>query len=163
CCWGKQAILPWAVTFNKPESHDLVGVPLGVPLHPTQLYEALAEAVIFLILYRRFSRPHQPGAIIGLYLVLYSTVRFFDDFLLDFQQLAALYAKQYAPYEWKRDALKIDLLQLSPWLDKVRNTKNDIEFYEICAAYVASLNDAHSEFFLPTDFQADLLFDVDQY
>ncbi len=86
-----------------------------------------------------------------------------DQKLLDFQQLAALYAKQYAPYEWKRDALKIDLLQLSPWLDRVRNTKNDIEFYEICAAYVASLNDAHSEFFLPTDFQADLLFDVDQY
>ena len=39
-----------------------------------------------------------------------------DQKLLDFQQLAALYAKQYAPYEWKRDALKIDLLQLSPWL-----------------------------------------------
>jgi len=86
CCWGKQAILPWAVTFTKPEAHDLVGVPLGVPLHPTQLYEALAEAVIFLILYRRFSRPHQPGAIIGLYLVLYSAVRFFDDFLRDPQQ-----------------------------------------------------------------------------
>src|SRR5260370_37544506 len=77
---------PWAVTFTKPEAHDLVGVPLGVPLHPTQLYEALAEAVIFLILYRRFSRPHQPGAIIGLYLVLYSAVRFFDDFLRDPQQ-----------------------------------------------------------------------------
>jgi len=26
--------------------------------------------------------------------------------------------------------------------------------YEVCAAYVASLNDAHSQFFLPTDFQA---------
>jgi phosphatidylglycerol:prolipoprotein diacylglycerol transferase len=57
-----------------------------VPLHPTQLYEALAEAVIFLILYRRFSKPHQPGAIIGLYLVLYGAVRFFDDFLRDPQQ-----------------------------------------------------------------------------
>src|SRR5712664_1780066 len=86
-----------------------------------------------------------------------------DQKLLDFQQLAALYAKQYAPYEWKRDALKIDLLQLGPWLDKVRNTKSDIEFYEICAAYVASLSDVHSEFFLPTNFQADLLFEVDQY
>src|SRR5882724_1776917 len=86
-----------------------------------------------------------------------------DQKLLDFQQLAALYAKQYAPYEWKRDALKTDLLQLSPWLDKVRNTKSDIEFYEVCASYVASLNDAHSQFFLPTDFQADLLFEVDLY
>jgi hypothetical protein len=80
--------------------------------------------------------------------------------LLDFQQLAALYAKQYAPSEWKRAALKVDLLQLSPWLARVRNTKTDIEFYEICAEYVASLNDAHSQFFLPTDFQADLLFEV---
>src|SRR3954466_2190415 len=86
-----------------------------------------------------------------------------DQKLLDFQQLAALYAKQYAPYEWKRDMLKVDLLQLTPWLDKVRNTKSDIEFYEVCASYVASLNDAHSQFFLPTDFQADLLFEVDVY
>src|SRR2546425_7930005 len=83
--------------------------------------------------------------------------------LLDFEQLAALYAKQYAPYEWKRDALKVDLLQLAPWLNRVRNTKTDIEFYEVCAEYVTSLNDAHSQFFLPTDFQADLLFEVDLY
>jgi phosphatidylglycerol:prolipoprotein diacylglycerol transferase len=86
CCWGAQCNLPWAVTFSKPEAHDLVGVPLGVPLHPTQIYEAIAEAVIFLILYWRISKPHRPGAIIGLYLVLYSTVRFFDDFLRDPQQ-----------------------------------------------------------------------------
>src|SRR3989442_2217776 len=86
-----------------------------------------------------------------------------DQKLLDFQQLAALYAKQYAPYEWKRDALKVDLLQLAPWLDRVLNTKTDIEFYEVCAEYVTSLNDAHSQFFLPTDFQADLLFEVDLY
>jgi phosphatidylglycerol---prolipoprotein diacylglyceryl transferase len=86
CCWGAQSTLPWAVTFTKPEAHDLVGVPLGVPLHPTQLYEALAEAVIFVILYARIARPHRPGAIIGLYLVLYSAVRFFDDFLRDPQQ-----------------------------------------------------------------------------
>jgi phosphatidylglycerol---prolipoprotein diacylglyceryl transferase len=86
CCWGSQCSRPWAVTFTRPEAHDLVGVPLGVPLHPTQLYEAIAEAIIFLILYRRITRPHKPGAIIGLYLVLYSTVRFFDDFLRDPQQ-----------------------------------------------------------------------------
>jgi phosphatidylglycerol:prolipoprotein diacylglycerol transferase len=86
CCWGAQSTVPWAVTFTRPEAHDLVGVPLGVPLHPTQLYEAIAEAVIFLFLYWRISKPHKPGAIIGLYLVLYSAVRFFDDFLRDPQQ-----------------------------------------------------------------------------
>jgi len=86
CCWGARTSLPWAVTFTRPEAHDLVGVPLGVPLHPTQLYEAIAEAIIFVILYFRIAKPHKPGAIIGLYLVLYAAVRFFDDFLRDPQQ-----------------------------------------------------------------------------
>ncbi len=37
------ATVPWAVTFTNPVANDLVGVPLNVPLHPTQLYEASAE------------------------------------------------------------------------------------------------------------------------
>ena len=86
CCWGAPSTLPWAVTFHRPEAHDLVGVPLGISLHPTQLYESLAELIVFAVLYRRIARPHQPGAIIGLYLVLYSLVRFFCDFLRDPQQ-----------------------------------------------------------------------------
>lgn len=80
CCWGKECSLPWAVTFTNRESNRLVGVPLDRPLHPTQLYEAAAEAVIFAILYRRFHRAHRPGAIIGLYLVLYSAARFLVEF-----------------------------------------------------------------------------------
>jgi phosphatidylglycerol---prolipoprotein diacylglyceryl transferase len=80
CCWGIECHLPWAVTFTNPAAHDLVGVPLGVPLHPTQLYESLAEFLIFAILYRRFNREHTPGAIISLYLVLYSTARFVVEF-----------------------------------------------------------------------------------
>lgn len=81
CCWGKQCDLPWAVTFTNPDAENLVGVPLHTPLHPTQIYEALAEVVIFAFLYRRIKQPHQPGTIIGLYLVLYSIVRFLVDFL----------------------------------------------------------------------------------
>ncbi len=81
CCWGAECRLPWAVTFKNPEAHRLVGVPLGIPLHPTQLYEAAAEAIIFAVLYRRFGKPHRPGAIIGLYLALYSTVRFLVEFV----------------------------------------------------------------------------------
>ncbi len=81
CCWGAECHLPWAVTFTNPEANRLVSVPLGVPLHPTQLYEALGEAAIFVVLYRRFHRPHRPGAIVGLYLLLYSTVRFLVEFV----------------------------------------------------------------------------------
>src|ERR1700674_336726 len=68
CCWGVECHLPWAVTFTNPVAHDLVGVPLMVPLHPTQLYEALAEFLIFGVLYWRFGKAHSPGAVISLYL-----------------------------------------------------------------------------------------------
>src|SRR5262249_41382661 len=81
CCWGVSTHLPWAVTFRNPEASRLVGVPLGIPLHPTQLYESLAELLIFVVLYRRIRKPHAPGAIISLYLMLYSTARFVVEFV----------------------------------------------------------------------------------
>jgi phosphatidylglycerol:prolipoprotein diacylglycerol transferase len=79
CCWGKPTSLPWAVTFRNPDA--TTGVPLNVPLHPTQLYEAFAEGAICLILLARMRRVHQQGAIIGLYLFLYGLVRFGVEFL----------------------------------------------------------------------------------
>lgn len=81
----------------------------------------------------------------------------------DFLQLAGLYAKNYGPYEWKRDALRVDALETRPWLERVAQTKDDLDFYEICVEYVASLNDAHDVFTLPSDFYAWMGFDVDLY
>ena len=81
CCWGLPTTLPWGVTFTNPISHELVGVPLGVKLHPTQMYESIAEFLIFGILYWRIRRPHAPGTIISMYLILYSTVRFLVEFV----------------------------------------------------------------------------------
>ena len=80
CCWGVACDRPWAVTFTNPAANHLVGVPLGIPLHPTQLYEAFAEFAIFGLLYRRFAKPHPAGAIIALYLMLYSAARFTVEF-----------------------------------------------------------------------------------
>jgi phosphatidylglycerol:prolipoprotein diacylglycerol transferase len=80
CCWGVECHLPWAVTFTNPAANQLVGVPLGIPLHPTQLYESVAEFAIFAVLYRRIRKPHAPGAVISLYLILYSAVRFLVEF-----------------------------------------------------------------------------------
>jgi phosphatidylglycerol:prolipoprotein diacylglycerol transferase len=79
CCWGKPTHLPWGITFNNPDA--TTGVPLGIPLHPTQLYEALAEGIICAILINRLMRPHREGQIIGLYLALYGAVRFGVEFL----------------------------------------------------------------------------------
>ncbi len=81
CCYGLECHLPWAVTFTNPAAHERSGTPLGTPLHPTQLYESLGEFLIFALLYRRFQKPHAPGTIIGLYLMLYSALRFLVEFL----------------------------------------------------------------------------------
>lgn len=81
CCWGVECSRPWAVTFTNPEANRLTGVPLNTPLHPTQLYESFAEAVIFVVLYKWIRRARRPGSVIGLYLVLYSAVRFAVEFV----------------------------------------------------------------------------------
>ncbi|HKA02033.1 MAG TPA: S41 family peptidase [Candidatus Solibacter sp.] len=86
-----------------------------------------------------------------------------DQKFADFQALAALYAKRYGPMEWKRDALGVDLFNIGTWLEKVQASKDDLDFYEIMVDYVASLNDAHSGYSLPSNFQASLGFTVDLY
>jgi phosphatidylglycerol:prolipoprotein diacylglycerol transferase len=79
CCWGKPTSLPWAVTFTSKDT--TTGVPLGIPLHPTQLYEAFAEGIICLILIWQLRRGHRTGQVIGMYLLLYGMVRFVVEFL----------------------------------------------------------------------------------
>ena len=80
CCWGIECHRPWAVTFTNPAAHELVGVPLNLPIHPTQLYEAFGEFAIFALLYWRIRKPHGDGGIIGAYLMLYATLRFIVEF-----------------------------------------------------------------------------------
>lgn len=86
CCWGDRCDSPWAVTFTDPDANRLVGVPLGIPLHPTQLYESAAEIIIFAILWRAIHRPHEKGSVIGLYLVLYGIARFLIEFVRAHEQ-----------------------------------------------------------------------------
>jgi len=77
CCFGKPASVPWAITFNEPAAQAISGTPLGVPLHPTQLYEAGAEALIliFLLLFERRGRSF-PGRTFWSYMLLYGVSRF---------------------------------------------------------------------------------------
>src|SRR5258708_16658161 len=83
--------------------------------------------------------------------------------VLDFSPMAATFAMNYGPIQWKRDALNFDLLNIGGWLTKAMNTQDDLDFYELCVSYVASLNDAHDSFQLPSDSQAYLGFSVDIY
>ena len=77
--------------------------------------------------------------------------------------MAALYARRYAPYEWKRQLFGFDLLDIGPWLDRVARSADDLEFFEIALEYIASLDDTHSSFSMPSNFIASLGFAVDIY
>jgi len=81
CCYGKPTSLPWAVTFTSPIAERIAGTPLNVPLHPTQLYEAAAEFLNFLLLVWLGTRQKFAGQLIGAFFVLYGlergTIEFF--------------------------------------------------------------------------------------
>jgi len=77
CCYGKPTTVPWAITFTSPEAAANVGTPLNVPLHPTQLYEAGAEAIILILLLATESRGRRfPGRTFWLYMLLYAISRY---------------------------------------------------------------------------------------
>jgi phosphatidylglycerol:prolipoprotein diacylglycerol transferase len=81
CCYGKPTTVPWAITFSDPFAAANVGTPLGVHLHPTQLYEAGAEFLILaaLVATERKGRPFA-GRTFWLYILLYAVSRFIIEF-----------------------------------------------------------------------------------
>jgi hypothetical protein len=85
-----------------------------------------------------------------------------DQRISDVTQLASQYAKNYGPYEWKRDVQGFDLMRLTPWLQRIHHS-DDLDFQEALIEYVASLNDAHDFIAFPTTFSASLPMTVDIY
>jgi phosphatidylglycerol:prolipoprotein diacylglycerol transferase len=81
CCFGKPTTLPWGITFTDPFAATNVGTPLGVALHPTQIYEAGAEALILavLLMTERKGRGFA-GRTFWLYMLLYAISRFIIEF-----------------------------------------------------------------------------------
>lgn len=73
--YGRPAALPWAVAFPRGAP------PVDVPVHPTQVYETLATAAIFALLWVRRLRPAPDGALVFLWFVLAGVERFLVEFL----------------------------------------------------------------------------------
>src|ERR1700726_4244027 len=73
CCYGRPTTVPWAITFTDRFAAENVGTPLNVPLHPTQLYEAGAEAIILAVLLTtERKRRAFAGRTFWLYILLYA-------------------------------------------------------------------------------------------
>ncbi|MBL7250675.1 prolipoprotein diacylglyceryl transferase [Alloalcanivorax sp. C16-2] len=71
--WGHPADVPWAMVFPAD--------PMGVPRHPSQLYEFLLEGVVlFLVLWFYSARPRAAGAVTGLFGLGYGLARTFVEF-----------------------------------------------------------------------------------
>ena len=84
CCYGKPTTLPWGITFTDPFAAVNVGTPLNVPLHPTQLYEAGAEALILGVLLATEWRGRRfPGRTFWLYVLLYGISRYIIEMFRD--------------------------------------------------------------------------------
>ena len=81
CCYGRPTDVPWAITFTDPHAAANVGTPLGVALHPTQMYDAGAELIILglLLFTERKGRPFA-GRTFWAYLLLYGISRFIIEF-----------------------------------------------------------------------------------
>lgn len=77
---GVATTVPWAVIYRNKDAM----APLGVPLHPTQAYEALALTALFVVLWRLRTRlTAVPGALAAAYLGGLATIRFLLFFLRD--------------------------------------------------------------------------------
>ena len=73
--YGRPSDVPWAVAFPR-------GLPpTDVPVHPTQLYEAIALAAVAWLLIRWRRRNVPDAVVLGRYLVLAGSIRFAIEFI----------------------------------------------------------------------------------
>lgn len=78
CCYGKEYHGPMSVIFPYNEFMTELST---VPRFPVQLMEALGNFIIFAILIVLFRKNFDAYKLLGTYLLMYSLLRFFDEFL----------------------------------------------------------------------------------
>jgi phosphatidylglycerol:prolipoprotein diacylglycerol transferase len=78
--YGRPTALPWAVRFTDADAARIGGAPLGVPLHPVQLYESIICLVLFVVLVQLSRRKRFDGEVILAYTLIYAIARFVLEF-----------------------------------------------------------------------------------
>lgn len=71
CCFGKTCEYPWAVIFSHPDTL----APSGIPIHPTQLYSAFTNFIIFILLFFFRKKKKFDGQLFWTYVFLYGITR----------------------------------------------------------------------------------------
>jgi phosphatidylglycerol:prolipoprotein diacylglycerol transferase len=80
CDFGRPTAVPWGVVFTNPLAAQLAGTPIGVRLHPSQLYESLLGLSTFLFLLYLSRRPRRPGLFFLTFTSCYAGGRFFLEY-----------------------------------------------------------------------------------
>lgn len=82
--WGRPTTLPWGVIFPGEAAQTCPGLALPCARHPSQLYEALLEGgvllVLLLVLAWRQGWLKKPGMLAGTFFLGYGLSRFFVEF-----------------------------------------------------------------------------------
>lgn len=79
CCYGSECSLPWAIVYTHPESEAV----LNVAVHPTQAYEIIFLALVFILVMFLRNRIKPAGSLFIGYLAIYSCWRIGIDFIRD--------------------------------------------------------------------------------
>jgi len=98
CCFGRACSLPWGITFKSEYAHNLTGIPIDYPIHPTQLYEATLNFLNFLVLFFILGRKRFDGQVFSLYLINYSIIRYFVEFYRGDHPAKAYLIQSSSPY-----------------------------------------------------------------
>ena len=84
--------------------------------------------------------------------------------LADFQSIADQFAKRYVATQWKGVLFGVNAFDITRFLDRVKATTNDLDFYEVCVDYIAQFHDGgHVYFAVPSNFVADTGLRVDTF
>jgi len=74
CCYGRVCSAPWAITF--PEGHATHPFDLpAIPVHPTEIYDALLNLLLYFGLAWLFRHKKFDGQIFATYLIGYAICR----------------------------------------------------------------------------------------
>jgi phosphatidylglycerol---prolipoprotein diacylglyceryl transferase len=75
--YGAPTALPWGVTYTSRFAARITGVPLGIALHPVQLYAAVGHFMIAVSLILMLRHAGRPAEVLGAALFADGVLRFF--------------------------------------------------------------------------------------
>ncbi|MCW5625491.1 MAG: prolipoprotein diacylglyceryl transferase [Burkholderiales bacterium] len=111
--WGRPTDVPWAVIFPNVDN---------LARHPSQLYELALEGIVLFVLLWVFSSRRRPlGAVSGLFLIGYGTLRFLVEFTREPDSFLGILALGFTMGQWLSLPMVLGGVVLMVWAYR-RNT-----------------------------------------